>query len=96
MADPEETLRLLPETREIHILAVRNECKELLFILEGTTPSVQPVKIYAVNLGGTTAEPPFIFTPDEEKEAPLQVCQTLQKMCIRDRISLLLNRIVVP
>lgn len=51
---------------------------ELLFILEGTTPSVQPVKIYAVNLGGTTAEPPFIFTPDEEKEAPLQVCQTLQ------------------
>ena len=50
MADPEETLRLLPETREIHILAVRNECKELLFILEGTTPSVQPVKIYAVNL----------------------------------------------
>ena len=62
MADPEETLRLLPETREIHILAVRNECKELLFILEGTTPSVQPVKIYAVNLGGTTAEPPFIFT----------------------------------
>ena len=89
MADPEETLRLLPETREIHILAVRNECKELLFILEGTTPSVQPVKIYAVNLGGTTAEPPFIFTPDEEKEAPLQVCQTLQNYLYEPHAALL-------
>lgn len=83
MADPEETLRLLPETREIHILAVRNECKELLFILEGTTPSVQPVKIYAVNLGGTTAEPPFIFTPDEEKEAPVASVSNLAKLSLR-------------
>lgn len=89
MADPEETLRLLPETREIHILSVKNECKELLFILEGTVLPAQPVKIYAVNLGGITTEQPFIFTPDEEKEAPLQVCQALQNYLYEPHAALL-------
>ena len=40
MADIGETLRLLPETREVHVLAVRNECKELLFVLEGASPAL--------------------------------------------------------
>ena len=38
MADIAETLRLLPETREIHIVETRNECKELLFAPRRSAP----------------------------------------------------------
>ncbi len=72
MADLEETLRLLPETKEIHILSVKNECKELLFIL---TPQQQPftrqVHIYAINFTTQEEKKIFSFYPEEEKLAEL-------------------------
>lgn len=73
MADLEETLRLLPETREIHILSVRNECKELLFLLENHATEYQPekVRVYAVNLLKDKEMPAFVFDIEEEKNAPL-------------------------
>lgn len=80
MADLEETLRLLPETREIHVIAVKNECKEILFILEGNLPCMDfhTVMIHAVNLNElSTDRQQFTFTLAEEKEAPLQTAQTI-------------------
>lgn len=70
MADIDETLRLLPETHEIHILAVKNECKELLFILQH--PLFYPtekVEIHAINLLSSTDVPAFVFRLEEEKAA---------------------------
>ena len=42
-------------------------------------------------MSALTIEPvrPFIFTPDEEKEAPLQVCQTLQNYLYEPHAALL-------
>ncbi len=80
MADLEETLRLLPETREIHVVAVRNECKELLFILEGDTSCTdfQAVNIQAVNLNEQRNDRQQLnFTLAEEKEAPLQIASNV-------------------
>lgn len=67
MADLTETLRLLPETREVHILAVKNECKELLFVLEEKRDN-SPTTIFTANLipGG---EQTFNFTQEEEEAA---------------------------
>lgn len=72
MADLEETLRLLPETREIHVLSVKNECKELLFILENTPPFLpaEEVKIFATDLRPDRKNPVFTFHLKEEKEIP--------------------------
>lgn len=67
MADLTETLRLLPETQEIHILAVKNECKELLFVLENA-PGPKPVSIQAVNFTPQGTQT-FHFTQKEEREA---------------------------
>lgn len=80
MADLEETLRLLPETHEIHVVATKNECKEILFILEGNTPrpDFHSVLIHAVNLHEHSADQqPFCFTLAEEKESPLQTATTI-------------------
>lgn len=71
MADLEETLRLLPETVEIHILAVKNECKELLFLLENTFTPPEKVKIVASNLQPNKTPSTFQFYLQEEKEASL-------------------------
>lgn len=80
MADLGETLRLLPETTEIHVLSVKNECKELLFILEKNTPKdIEQVAIHAVNYetGGNMQQ--FIFTPAQEKEAEPYTTNVVKK-----------------
>lgn len=79
MADLEETLRLLPETREIHILSVKNECKELLFILENTQPflAAEKVKIFATDLRPDRNKTVFTFHLKEEKETPSITTESL-------------------
>ncbi len=67
MADIGETLRLLPETREVHVVALHNECKELLFVLENGTFPAEEVKITCVNLKSGEETIPFVFTLREEK-----------------------------
>ncbi len=49
MADISATLTLLPETIEIHIVSVNNECKELLFLLNKDNSNNQ-ISIFTANL----------------------------------------------
>lgn len=69
MADIRRTLELLPDTIEVHVVSVRNECKELLLVVEqrhgGET--IDP-PIYCVNFA-TKGEEHFTFTMTEESEA---------------------------
>lgn len=77
MADIAETLRLLPETREIHIVETRNECKELLFVLEQHPAPLPPgeVPLHAATLSPGTPPETFTFTLQEEREAPLETAE---------------------
>lgn len=68
MADLEESLRLLPETSEIHILAVKNECKEVLFVLDAAIQT-QPPHIYTTNFETSVPTQHFDFKWDAEKTA---------------------------
>ncbi|MDR0348285.1 MAG: SAM-dependent methyltransferase [Tannerella sp.] len=64
MLDIRHTLKLLPQTAAVHVVSVRNECKELLFVL---TPEVHAEpRIHCVNYmtGGT--EQSFSFQLSEE------------------------------
>ncbi len=67
MADLSAVLQLLPETTDVHVVSVRNECKELLFVL-GKTPASQTVNIHTVNFT-TDTEQYFSFLLEEEKDA---------------------------
>lgn len=87
MADIDETLRLLPETAEIHVLAVRNECKELLFVLE--KEKREQTVIHAVNYEANGNIQPFIFTPAEEKEADLHPAAFIEKYLYEPHAALL-------
>ncbi|MCR4965390.1 MAG: class I SAM-dependent methyltransferase [Bacteroidales bacterium] len=63
MLDLREALRQLPETTCVQVVAVGNECKELLFILDKIS---HPLMITAANLNGSDSE---VFTFSQEEEA---------------------------
>jgi hypothetical protein len=67
MADLRQTLALLPGTVAIHVLSVRNDCKELLFVLERNAAIASPL-IQCVHFTAE-GEESFTFDLQEEKEA---------------------------
>jgi 16S rRNA G966 N2-methylase RsmD len=62
MADITACLRVLKYVSEVHVVSLKNECKELLFLLRKGTNA--PIKFVAVNLGSTQAH----FSWDDTSE----------------------------
>lgn len=75
MLDITLALRDFPEVRDVHIVAVRNECKELLLM---TGPEASPITFHAINLVPESAERACIFTfmPGQEQTADCQYATT--------------------
>ncbi|MDR0537297.1 MAG: SAM-dependent methyltransferase [Tannerellaceae bacterium] len=69
MADISRTLALLPNTREVHILSVRNECKELIFVMERQQNESLPPDIHCINRTSNGHIESFIFNRQEEADA---------------------------
>lgn len=69
MADIQMTLDLLPGTTSVHVLSVKNECKELLFVTERGADGREPA-IHCINFGPDGMQS-FLFTLEEERNAPL-------------------------
>lgn len=65
MLDITQALRSLPMSFDVHIVAVKNEVKEVLLVQTTLEPT-----IHAVNLSPTTQRT-FSFTQEEEKQTPL-------------------------
>ena len=81
MADIRYTLSLLPETTQVHIISIKNECKELLFLLQRFEDTVQhaqdaidEIPITAVHLGADGSEDYFCFTLAEEAASSMIPC----------------------
>jgi 16S rRNA G966 N2-methylase RsmD len=71
MLDISQALEVLPCVREVHIIAVKGECKELLLILEAEAKSAE-ARIICTNLPTIVPEvwpTPFSFTRQEEEQA---------------------------
>lgn len=61
MLDWHEAIRQLPETREVHIVSVQNECKELLLVLQSPSP-IAPSDEIGVHCINIPNDPPFLYT----------------------------------
>ena len=66
MLDIKAALQQLPETQEIHVLAVHGECKEVLFLLRHD--KAESIAYHAVNIQGETVTV-FQFSSQEETES---------------------------
>lgn len=73
MLDIHQAIKHLPQTTEVHIVAVDNECKEVLLILNRNntleSDRNQHILIKTSNLHKAKSEQIFDFTFDEEKQA---------------------------
>lgn len=67
MLDISKALGELHSVKEVHVVAVANECKELVIILESGFSA--PIRVVCVNL--STNQPAVSFTLDEENESQL-------------------------
>ena len=70
MLDIKRTLAQLPETKDIYVLAVNGECKELLLLMDSGAQA--PLRYHAVNLltdGDDMKEIRFDFMDEEEQNA---------------------------
>jgi hypothetical protein len=87
MADLRQTLSLLPGTKEIHVLSVRNDCKELLFVIE-RKPSAGPLPVHCIHFTGDREES-FSFNLQEEKDFPVIWADSVQTYLYEPNASIL-------
>lgn len=76
MLDLKSALKLLPDTKSAHILAINGECKELLLLIEPNF--IGEPDILSVNLKSSGDES-FSFTFTEEKIADVTLASTPEK-----------------
>ena len=89
MADLRQTLALLPTTQAIHILSVKNECKELLFVI-GREPRESAVPIYCVHLTKQSASDEcFVCSLEAEQQAASHLATTLRRYLYEPNASVL-------
>ncbi|MDR0960952.1 MAG: class I SAM-dependent methyltransferase [Mediterranea sp.] len=66
MLDLSLALQALPNTQEVHIVSVNNECKELLLLVGQEPPAPENIPIYCTDLPHGAS---FVFTRKEEQTA---------------------------
>ena len=88
MADLQQTFSLLPGTTAVHVLSVRNECKELLFVI-GRETSVASPAIHCVNFLSDGTESAFTFTWEEERTAETRMATSVGAYLYEPHASLL-------
>lgn len=88
MADIQLTLDLLPGTTAIHVLSVKSECKELLFIVERDAVAESPF-VYCTNYNSNGREESFAFTLDGERQEEFRLTGEVKKYLHEPNASLL-------
>ncbi|MBQ8958485.1 MAG: SAM-dependent methyltransferase [Bacteroidales bacterium] len=75
MLDISQALEELHHVKEVHVVAVANECKELDFILEREFRG--ETQFFCVNL--LTEQPELQFTMEEERNCPVRLAESVSK-----------------
>lgn len=84
MLDLTEALRRLP-AREVHVVSVEGECKELLVLMGGAQEG-EPI-VHCVNLGRRTTD--FTFTRREEREAVCPIADEIGTLLLEPDASVM-------
>ena len=88
MLDLRHTLALLPPTNAIHVVSVRNECKELLFILQRGVENREP-DIHCIHYTTNGTEQSFRFTLSDEKSTECAISASVQTFLYEPNASIL-------
>lgn len=86
MLDLTLALRDMQHVRQVHVISVNNECKELLLLIGQET--IKEIPIHCVNLTSKTNQQ-FIFTRQQEQESECDYSSQLMKYLYEPNASLL-------
>jgi hypothetical protein len=89
MADLRQSLALLPGTRQAHVLSVRNECKELLFVIERQTLAAPPAALHCIHFTAEGKEESFSFDFREEENASAPLAKAVNAWLYEPNSSIL-------
>ena len=87
MLDIKSTLSTLENVREVHIVSVENECKELLFLLAKETQ--EEPRITCLNFNRNGNHPTFTFSFSEEKGIQVQYAENVKEYLYEPNVSIL-------
>ncbi|MDR3268947.1 MAG: SAM-dependent methyltransferase [Tannerella sp.] len=88
MLDIRHTLALLPETAEVHVVSVKNECKELLFVLKREKEMPEP-PVYCVNDTASGTEQFFRFRLSDERANVSSLSPSVRTYLYEPNVSIL-------
>ena len=89
MLDISLAINQLPNTTEVHVVAVDNECKELLFKMDSVIEPVKEPSIHCVNLKKNDENEYFTFTRKEENDSGCIFADSLQSYLYEPNVSIL-------
>jgi hypothetical protein len=89
MLDIGHTLSLLPATSDVHVVSVRNECRELLFVVRREAAEGNDPLLHCVNFTPDGGEQMFRFRRSEEQDAKAPVCNRVQAWLYEPNASIL-------
>lgn len=85
--------KALPETKEVHVVSVTGECKELLFLLQAPNQDTEAFgsepSIHAVNLHPGKKDSILVFNRTLESRAQCRFTETLKRFLYEPNASLL-------
>ncbi len=87
MLDIASAFRSLPETSEVHVVSVENECKELLFLMKKGWEG-DPL-VTCINFPSKGQPQSFVFRKEEEKYVRTAYTSELKKYLYEPNVSLL-------
>jgi hypothetical protein len=87
MLDITQSLRKLKQVAEVHVVAVDNECKELLFLLK--RQQTQEPQIHCVNLGAKSKNVEISFRYSEEKSCIIEYTSVIEEYLYEPNVTLL-------
>lgn len=87
MLDIKHTLNLLPQTSEIHVVSIKNECKELIFILK--SDMVEAPVIHCANYTSDGSEQSFCFRMSDENVSRQMIADQVESYLYEPNASVL-------
>lgn len=87
MLDISQALKELPQTNEVHIVSVDNECKELLFLLR--QKAVEEREIYCVNSKKNRTIELFAYKEGKESSANCHYTEKVENYVYEPNVSIL-------
>lgn len=88
MADLRMTLELLPGTTSVHLLSVKNECKEVLVVVEREAEE-KGIPVHCINWNADGSESSFVFEWEKEAATPVVWAQQIEAFLYEPNASVL-------